>query len=154
MSDEISVRRHIDAPAAQVWAMISDITRMGEWSPEATGGSWSKGASGPAVGAKFTGSNRNGKRQWSTTCTVVAADPGERFAFTVDVGPIAVSRWSFEIEPDGEGCAITQTWADRRGRIARSLGKPVSGVADRATHNRAGMEQTLERLAAVAESPA
>ncbi len=34
----------------------------------------------------------------------------------------------------------------------KPLARLVTGVADRATHNRAGMEQTLERLAAVAES--
>jgi uncharacterized protein YndB with AHSA1/START domain len=152
MSDDVIVKRHIHAPATRVWSMVSDITRMGEWSPEATGGTWSKGASGPAVGAKFTGNNRNGRRKWSTTCTVTAAEPGQKFAFAVDVGPIAISSWSFDLEPDGEGCSITETWTDRRGRFARMLGKPASGVSDRDTHNRATMEQTLQRLAAAAES--
>ena len=152
MSDDIVVSRHIDAPAAQLWSMVSDITRMGEWSPESTGGKWTKGASGPAVGAKFSGTNRNGKKKWSTTGTVVAAEPGERFAFVVDVGPIAISMWAYDFANDGSGCTVTETWTDRRGRFARSIGKPASGVADRTTHNRAGMEQTLERLAAAAES--
>jgi uncharacterized protein YndB with AHSA1/START domain len=154
MSDDVIVRRHIDAPPMHVWSMISDITRMGEWSPESTGGTWTKGASGPAVGAKFTGTNRNGKKKWSTAGTVVAADPGERFAFAVDIGPIAISRWSFDIEPSPTGCTVTETWTDRRGRFARFIGKPGSGVSDRTTHNRAGMEQTLERLATAAESTA
>jgi uncharacterized protein YndB with AHSA1/START domain len=152
MSDDVTVTRHIDAPSNRVWSMVSDITRMGEWSPEATGGTWSKGASGPAVGAKFTGTNRNGRRKWSTTCTVTAAEPGQKFAFAVDVGPLAISSWSFDLEPDGEGCTITETWTDRRGRFARMLGKPASGVSDRDAHNRAGMEQTLQRLAAAAET--
>jgi len=152
MSDDVIVRRHIDAPAAQVWSMISDITRMGEWSPESTGGRWTKGARGPAVGAKFSGTNHNGKKKWSTTGTVVAADPGERFAFVVDVGPIGISRWSFDLDSDASGCTVTETWTDRRGRLARAIGKPASGVADRTAHNRQGMEQTLERLAAAAEA--
>jgi hypothetical protein len=46
---------------------------------------------------------------------------------------------------------VTETWIDQRGRLVTFLGKPVSGVADRASHNRAGMEATLDRLAAVAE---
>ena len=154
MSDDVSVKRHIDAPAALVWSMISDITRMGEWSPESTGGSWIKGASGPAVGAKFNGTNRNGKKKWSTTGTVTAAEPGQKFAFAVDVGPIAISTWTFDIEPDGDGCNITETWTDRRGRFARMIGKPASGVADRDSHNRAGIEHTLDRLAAAAQASA
>lgn len=152
MSDNIIVRRDIDAPATVVWSMISDITRMGEWSPESTGGKWSKGASGPAVGAKFTGTNRNGKKKWSTTGTVTAAEPGQKFAFAVDVGPIAISAWAFDLEPTATGCSITETWTDRRGRFAKWIGKPASGVSDRVSHNRAGMEQTLERLAAAAEA--
>jgi uncharacterized protein YndB with AHSA1/START domain len=154
MGDEVVVKRHIEAPAMLVWSMISDITRMGEWSPESTGGTWTRGAGGPAVGAQFKGNNRNGKKAWSTACKVVAAEPGERFAFTVDVGPVSVATWSFDLVPDGAGCTVTQTWTDRRGRIAKALGKPASGVSDRISHNRAGMEQTLERLAAAAESTA
>jgi uncharacterized protein YndB with AHSA1/START domain len=150
MSDTVVVKQHIDAPATRVWSMISDITRMGEWSPEATGGAWIKGASGPAVGAKFTGMNRNGRKKWSTTCTVTAAEPGHRFAFAVDVGPIAISAWSFDIDEQGSGCTITETWTDRRGRLAKMLGKPASGVAERDSHNRVGMEHTLQQLAAAA----
>jgi uncharacterized protein YndB with AHSA1/START domain len=152
MSDTVVVKRHVDAPATRVWSMISDITRMGEWSPESTGGRWAKGASGPAVGAKFTGSNRSGKKKWSTTCIVTAAEPGQRFAFDVGVGPIAIASWSFDIDQEGSGCTITETWTDRRGRLAKLLAKPASGVSERVNHNRTGMELTLERLAAAAST--
>ncbi|MBI5087477.1 MAG: SRPBCC family protein [Actinobacteria bacterium] len=154
MSEDVVVQRSIGAPPMRVWSMISDITRMGEWSPESTGGSWLKGAGGPAVGAKFNGTNRNGKKKWSTTGTVTEAEPGRRFAFSVDVGPIAISAWTFDIEPTDAGCTITETWTDRRGRFARWIGKPASGVADRTSHNRATMEQTLDRLASAAEAAA
>jgi uncharacterized protein YndB with AHSA1/START domain len=154
MTDEVSVQREIHAPADKVWAMISDVTRMGEWSPETTGGSWLKGATGPAVGAAFKGVNQNGKKKWSTVCKVVAAEPGKSFAFRVDVGPLKVAEWGYAIAPAGDGCTVTETWTDRRGGLVKLLGKPLSGVEDRAVHNRAGMEQTLERLAAAAEVPA
>ena len=65
-----------------------------------------------------------------------------------------VADWSYTFEPASGGCRVTETWIDRRGRLAKWLGKPVSGVEDRADHNRWGMEQTLERLAEVAESTA
>ncbi len=152
MSAEVSVSREIGAPAEVLWGMVSDVTRMGEWSPETTTCRWIKGASGPAVGAKFAGDNRNGTKKWSTNCTVTAAEPGRSFAFRVDVGPLKVAEWAYAIEASGDGCVVTETWTDRRGGLVRALGKPLSGVADRAEHNRSGMEQTLARLAAAAES--
>lgn len=154
MSDEVSVSQSIAAPADAVWTMVSDVTRMGEWSPETTGCRWIKGATGPTVGAKFAGDNRNGTKKWSTNCTVTAADPGRTFAFRVDVGPLKVAAWGYAIQPTDTGCVVTETWTDRRGGLVKRLGKPLSGVADRAEHNRAGMEQTLARLAAAAEGAA
>ncbi len=151
---QVSVSRHIAAPAATVWQMISDVTRMGEWSPETTRAAWSKGASGPTLGARFSGDNRNGKKTWSMGCTVDECEAGRTFGFAVAAGPLKVAHWSYRIEPDpgdGTGCTVTEMWTDRRGWLVGKLGKPVSGVADRASHNRAGMEQTLERLAAAAE---
>lgn len=153
MSDQVSVSREIAAPAATVWGMVSDVTQMGQWSPETIGCRWLKGASAPAVGAKFAGDNRNGKKKWSTNCTVTAAEPGRSFAFRVDVGPLKVAEWGYAIESAGDGCTVTETWTDRRSKLVKLLGKPLSGVDDRASHNRAGMEQTLARLAAAAESP-
>ena len=73
MSDEVSVSRDIAAPAEKVWAMVADVTRMPEWSPENTGCTWRGGATGPTTGAKFRGSNRVGKRSWKTDAVVTAS---------------------------------------------------------------------------------
>ena len=151
---EVSVSREIAATPETLWAMVSDVTRMGEWSPETTSCAWRKGATGPVVGARFAGTNRNGRRRWSTNCTVSAAEPGRRFAFRVDAGPVGIAEWAYTFEPSATGTVVTETWTDRRGRFGIWVGKPVSGVADRAAHNRAGMEETLARLAAVAEGAA
>ena len=151
MTEQVSVTREIAAPAEQVWAMVSDVTRMGEWSPENVGGTWLGGATGPKPGAKFRGTNRSGKKKWNTVGAVVDADPGRRFSFRVTAAGLKVAEWIYTFEPTATGCRVTETWIDQRGNIAKALGKPVSGVADRASHNRAGMEQTLKRLAAVAE---
>jgi uncharacterized protein YndB with AHSA1/START domain len=151
VTEQVSVTREIAAPAEQVWAMVSDVTRMGEWSPENVGGTWLSGATGPEPGAKFRGTNRRGKKKWNTVGAVVEADPGRRFSFRVTAAGLKVAEWSYAFEPTATGCQVTETWVDQRGGIVRALGKPVSGISDRASHNRAGMEQTLERLAAVAE---
>lgn len=154
MSVQVTVSRDIAAPAKVVWGLISDITRMGEWSPENTGGAWRKGATGPSVGASFAGENRNGSKKWKTVCVVDTCEPGRSFGFTVAAGPFKVARWSYTITPSATGCSVDETWTDQRGALIAKLGKPFSGVADRVTHNRAGMEITLQRLAAVAEAAA
>jgi uncharacterized protein YndB with AHSA1/START domain len=154
MTDQVSVSREIRRPPAEVWAMVADLTRMGEWSPENLGARWVGGATGPAPGARFRGRNRHGWRQWTTAGVVREAEPGRRLIFDITAVGVRVARWIYEFEPTAEGCRVTETWIDQRGGMARALGKPVSGVADRAAHNRAGMEQTLERLAAAAESGA
>lgn len=65
---------------------------------------------------------------------------------------LKVAEWSYAFEPTATGCRVTETWVDQRAGFFKPLAQLVTGVADRASHNRAGMEQTLERLAAVAES--
>lgn len=152
MATTVRVERRIAAPAEEVWALVSDITRMGEWSPETTGGTWTKGATGPAVGARFKGTNEVGKKSWSTACRVNECEPGRTFGFLVTGLGSPVAQWTYEIEPDGDGCVVTESWTDRRNWLLLKASKSVSGVADRESHNRAGMEQTLAALAAVAEA--
>ncbi len=153
MGETQSVERVVGAPAGEVWAMVADVTRMCEFSPENVGCEWIKGSTGPVVGARFRGTNQNGKKKWKTEATVVEAVPGSSFAFVVKAGPFGVARWEYRFAPIGDGqCRVTETWIDQRGVFVRVLGGPVSGVADRATHNRAGMETTLARLAAAAET--
>lgn len=148
----MTVEREIAAPAEEVWAMVSDLTRMGEWSPEATGAKWLKGATGPAVGVRFASRNRAGWRRWSTVGEIVECEPGKAFAFDVSAGPFKVARWSYRFEPTATGCKVVEQWDDHRGgQLMAVVGKVASGVGDRASHNREGMEQTLANLAAAAE---
>jgi ribosome-associated toxin RatA of RatAB toxin-antitoxin module len=151
---EVRVQRLINADPVELYGLVSDIGRMGEWSPETEACVWSSGSTGPVVGARFKGTNRNGKKQWSTGCKVVVAQPGKTFAFDVTAGPFKVARWTYTFDATDDACRVTETWTDQRGRIATWAGKPASGVADRADHNRVTMEQTLERLATAAESTA
>jgi len=162
--DRLEVSRTIAAPADRLFAMVSDLPRMGEWSSENTGGKWVKGATGPVVGARFKGANRNGWRRWSTNVTVVEADPGRAFVFDVTSMGLGVARWGYRFQPvdDAAGANgpaapsthVTEFWEDHRSpMIARITGLAV-GVPDRTVHNRTGMEATLAALAAAVESPA
>src|SRR5205814_1005416 len=94
----------------RVYELLSDITRMGEWSPECQGGEWLDGASGPAVGATFRGHNRMGPRRWSTTCEVVAADRGREFAFTVVVRGREATRWRYRLDPRDDGTEVRESF--------------------------------------------
>jgi uncharacterized protein YndB with AHSA1/START domain len=152
MTDTVSVGRVVAAAPDVVWAMVADLTRMCEWSPENTRCEWIGRSTGPVVGARFRGTNENGKKKWKTVGTIVDAQPGKSFAFEIKAGPFGVARWEYRFDAtDIGGCNVTEIWIDQRGIVGRTLGGPVSGVADRAVHNRAGMETTLERLAAAAE---
>ena len=149
---DISVSREIAAPPERVWALVSDMTRMGEWSPEATGGRWLGGASGPASGARFRGTNRSGWQRWSTTCTVTACEPGRRFAFAVTAGPAKVATWDYEIEPTASGCRVTESWTDDRAPFFAAVSGRLTGVKDRTEHNRTNIARTLEALERAATS--
>ena len=148
-----SVSVDVAAPAEAVWALLSDLPRMGEWSPETTRVEWIDGATGPSVGARFRGSNRMGPRRWSTTCTIVVADPPRELAWDVTtVLGLRIAQWRYQIESTGEvTCRVTESTTDPRNGVAKLLGNLATGVTDRGEHNRRGMEQTLARLKAAAE---
>jgi uncharacterized protein YndB with AHSA1/START domain len=148
---EVRVTAAIAADPGTVYDLVSDVTRMSDWSPETTSCRW-LGAAGPAVGARFRGSNQHGGRRWSTTCTVTAADKGQRFAFSVGWGPFPISEWSYSIEPALEGCTVTESWVDKRPVWMRISSPAVMGIIDRGAHNRAGMQATLAALKAAAEA--
>jgi hypothetical protein len=60
--------------------------------------------------------------------------------------------WVYDIEPTPTGTRVTHSWVDHRSKLSQTLGKWISGVADRASHNKANMEATLDNLARAAEA--
>ena len=105
-----TVHLEIDASPEALYDMISDIARMGEWSPESTGGRWLDGGSG-AVGDWFVGSNETPERQWERECEVAAADRGRDFTFVVLGVEQNCTWWSYEFAPtDDEKTLVTQRW--------------------------------------------
>ena len=154
MSTRVEIVRDIAASPEEVYAAISDVTRMGEWSPEAAHHSWLGPATGPAVGARFRGRNRNGWRRWSTVAEVVDCEPGRSFVFEVRSLGLRVARWGYTITPGPEAdrCTVTESWTEQRGLTIKVLGLFATGVKDRATHNRRTMIATRDALAAAAEA--
>lgn len=141
----------IQAPPERVWGMVSDVTRMGEWSPENQGGEWLDEATGPAVGARFRGRNKQGPMGWSTVCTVTAAEPGREFAFTT-FAPYGTT-WRYRFEPAAGGTRVTESYELPRNPLGRLLAD-VTSLIGRRTQMEDGMQQTLERLKTAAEAKA
>lgn len=149
---DVSVSTTVDAPADRIYDLVSDVTRMGEWSPEALDGEWRKGVDGPAVGARFKGRNQKGWRRWSTDCEVVDAERGRSFAFKVTSFGLGVATWRYRMEEAGGSTRLSEEWTDDRGALVRTGGRLLTGVADRAGHNRETMAATLAALKEAAES--
>jgi hypothetical protein len=148
-----SVTVHMAASADRVWDLVSDVTRVGEFSPETFEAEWVGGASGPAAGARFRGHvRRNGRGPvYWTVCTVVACDPGREFAFAVaGPGGRTVNTWRYQLEAGPGGTDVTESFALADRPLMR-LYWMVAGFA-RGRTNRDGMRVTLERIRAVVES--
>ncbi|HUR72947.1 MAG TPA: SRPBCC family protein [Sporichthya sp.] len=145
----------IDIAAAPevIFAMVTDLPRMGEWSPENRGGQWQKGATEAAVGARFLGNNVNGTKKWDVAVEVSELAPPTRFAFRTVWFGMAIARWSYDLRPTPDGCTVTESWEDLRPAFAAwLLGKKITNVHDRATFTRQSIDTTLANLKRSAEA--
>lgn len=153
----------IAADRHDLYVQVSDVTRMGEWSPENRGATLHDPSANVAVGMSFDGHNKRGKAQWTTRCTITAADPGERFAFRVHSiglktpklrGPIATWEYRFDEVPGGT--KVTETWTDDRRAwpdvVANTFDKVATGGKTFAQFQKKNITKTLSRLKATTES--
>jgi len=164
---DVSSYRHADSvsiskPPEAVYAIVSDVTRMGQLSPVCKSGVWDDESQAGKEGAWFTGHNEVGSASWDTHCKVVAAVPGREFTFH-NYGPSAerdseLVRWSYTFEPDGAGTTVTETWQLLPGypEFVRATGGPDVDVTARldtmAKVARQGIRETLDNLKRTAES--
>ncbi len=152
-NDSVSI--DIEAPPENVYALVSDITRMGEWSPECRSCQWARGATGPAVGARFKARNK-GRRgpPWFNTPTVTVAEPGREFAFNRSGPGMGSYTWRYRLEPTSTGTRLTESYDSEP-----PVPKPMSwltekwvGSTDRDADLHDGMTTTLQRIKAAAET--
>lgn len=148
-----AVTVHVAAPAGRCWDLVTDIRRIGEFSPETFEAEWLAGADGPGTGARFRGHvRRNGRGPvYWTTCTVIASDPGREFAFSVaGPGGRSVNTWRYVLRPRGAGTDITESF-ELSDMLAIRVYWLLVGRARRRT-NLNGMRVTLEKIKAAAET--
>jgi uncharacterized protein YndB with AHSA1/START domain len=148
-----SVTVHIDAEPRAVWELISDITRMGDYSPEVFEAEWLDGATGPEVGARYRGHvkrNEMGPTYW-TTCKVTECVPGEVFEFAVIMRDRPVNTWRYEFVPAAAGGTDVIESFRMPDNLWTKLWKPLGGFL-RENRNTRDMRRTLERVRDVAEA--
>lgn len=148
-----SVTVHMAAAPQVVWELLSDVTRIGELSPETFEGEWLEGTSGPAAGAKFRGHvRRNGRGPvYWTICRVTDCQPGKVFAFDV-LGPMdrVVNSWRYDLAAAGDGTDVTESFRLADNPLTR-LYWAIAGRR-RGRANEEGMRATLERAKAIVEA--
>jgi len=148
-----AVTVHIDSAPEKVWDLVSDITRMGEYSPEVVEAEWLNGATGPAVGARYRGHvkrNENWPVLYWTECEITECVPGKVFEFAVVMRDRPVNTWRYEFrETDDGGCDATESF-DLGGNVWVKIWRPLGGFL-RQRRNQRDMRTTLLRVKAVAE---
>jgi Polyketide cyclase / dehydrase and lipid transport len=155
--DTDTVQLRMQADPGTIYAIVADVTRTPELSPEIIECQWLDGATEPAVGARFKARNKMPNRPvFSNKPVVTVADPSRTFAFSRTEPFGGTVEWRYDLEPDGDHTLVTESY---------TVTKPVSAVGwfiigglfgrkDRRADLRSGMEQTLQRLQAVAEREA
>ena len=135
-----------------LYDMVSDVTRMGEWSPVCKACWWDEG-DGPRPGAWFSGRNELPERTWETRSRVVVADRGREFAFLVRGSWV---RWGYTFAPVDAGTQVTESWEFLPDGIAgfhERFGPDAEAqIANRTEAARRGIPVTLAALKQAAEA--
>jgi len=144
----------INRSPEELYDMIADVTRMGQWSPMCRSCWWDEG-DGPQVGAKFTGRNEQSGQTWETRSEVVAADRGHEFAWVVAEPPTR-ARWSYSLASVGGGTEVTETWElppEGSAFFEKVFGeKAPQEIAKRSDWAKNGVGKTLAAIKGAAEA--
>ena len=147
----ISASVDVDAPPADVWAVVSDVSRMPEFSPELRW-AFAVGAREPRIGMRLVGINRRGYAVWPTTSKVVRFEPDRAVAWhTRESG----ATWTYELEATEAGTRVTGRRDLPSFTVGTTLLAPVIGGAEGHDQELAdGIRSTLERIKATVEAGA
>jgi hypothetical protein len=147
-SSGLNASIEITAPVADVWRIVSDVRRTGEWSPECVR---VRPLGRVRRGAFLIGFNRRGRARWATLSRVVRFEPDQEIAWHVLTNK---SVWSYTLRPTERGCELTSArrTPDGVGRVAALFTSAfLGGQAAHDTELEAGMRSGLERIKALAE---
>ena len=138
----------IDAPVDKVWTLVSDLSRMPQWSPQCR----VMKTLGPVrQGTKTINLNRRGRMFWPTTSVVTEVIPEKKIAFRVNQNNTV---WSYELEPTDSGTRLVESRHAENGTTAfsnMSINAMMGGVPSFERELVEGMNATLSRIKAAAE---
>ncbi|MGW6378864.1 SRPBCC family protein [Rhodococcus sp. NPDC055112] len=151
MTNTLEASIEIAAPPAAVWAVVSDLKRMGEWSPQCR----RMHVFGEVThGTKTFNVNKKGLLIWPTTSRVVRFEPNKAIAWrVVDNHTI----WTYELTATANGTTVTERREAPTGTTKISsflIDKLMGGTADFEADMIAGMNTTLARIKSTVESTA
>jgi hypothetical protein len=152
--DHDSVSLHMRARPEDVYALVADVTRTPEFSPEILECVWLDGVTAPAVGARFKARNKVPNRpSWSNKPVVTVVEPGRQFSFARTEPFGGTVEWSYQFEPDGDGTLVTESYTvtKKLGRVGWFIIGVLFARKDRRSDLHAGMEQTLQRIRSAVE---
>jgi uncharacterized protein YndB with AHSA1/START domain len=147
---ELRAETEIAAPPARVWAALTDLRRMPEWSPELlrmvplTPG-------GLKVGQQYLGLNRRKAVIWPTRSVVAVLEPERTLAWDTKSSG---ARWIYELSPEGSGTRVVHRRpVPRRLTLLSKAFAPLAlgGSDGHADELEDGMAETLSRLKAAIE---
>lgn len=147
--DIITASIEISAPPSAVWAIVSDLKRMGEWSPQCRrmivrGGEVKQGA-------RTINVNRQGWKVWPTRSYVKVFEPERTLALKIaENGTI----WTYDLEPTADGTRLTESRTAPNGvsNLSNFLSKHVLGGTENfEAELERGIQDTLARIKHEAE---
>ncbi|HET7357315.1 MAG TPA: SRPBCC family protein, partial [Nocardioidaceae bacterium] len=143
------VEAEVSATPEQVWAVLSDVTRIGEWSHECRTAQWLDGAREAAVGARFRGANKARFARWSKPCTITELEAPHRLVYRTNGGIMGdATEWTFTLEPSDSGCLVVQSYEILS--LPRAVEWAILMMVPEHLDRSAALREDLVRLGAVA----
>lgn len=145
----------IQAPPQEVYELVSNLKRMGEWSPVCYRCEWLGGAKDAVVDARFKGWNRRGLMKWDTTCKIIVAEPGRELAWdVVGTDDRVITRWRYRFEVRDGGTKLIESFEVlHQPLLIKLVTLLFSGGQRRNTATvQDGMCQTLEHIKTAVEA--
>ena len=148
--DEATIE--IDAAPRHLWDLLTDVTRMGDWSPVCRRCEWIDGSCRAEIGARFIGHNRQGLVRWSRQCEITVSDPCREFGFRTLFKGREATRWRYRLEPTPTRTRVVESYEIVSMPRWVQLLHHLPGMRDKARRDGArNMTRTLQHLRTAAE---
>jgi len=144
-----SVRVRVAAPPEAAFAALTDLDVLPTFSPENQRCEFLDGATEMAVGTRFRGHNKAGDYEWHADCVVTELEQGRSFEYQVPPDFELTTTWRYEIEPDGDGCVVTESFDAPMLARPDVYPGPIEGRRD---HLEQGCRITMSNLKAALEA--